>query len=75
MAFLAELRLARIHFSLAQVRDEGIMVQVVVPGERWEIEFMDDGDVQVERFLSKGQIEHGDGALRELLSRFSDPPM
>lgn len=32
------------------------MVMVFVPGEHWEVEFMDDGGVEVERFRSDGQI-------------------
>lgn len=33
------------------------MVMVATPGVRWEIEFMDDGSVEVERFRSTGKIE------------------
>ena len=32
-------------------RDDAIMVRIYVPGEHWEIEFLDDGDeCDVERF-------------------------
>jgi hypothetical protein len=33
------------------------MISVAVPGQRWEIELMADGTVEVERFLSDGTIE------------------
>ena len=29
-----------------------LMVEVVVPGQRWEIEFLDDGTVEIEKFIS-----------------------
>ena len=33
------------------------MVTTAIPGERWEIEFFDDGRVEIERFVSSGEIE------------------
>jgi hypothetical protein len=47
-------------------------VLVTVPGERWEIEFLGDGSVEVERFLSHGEI-CGEEALHELLHKYGDP--
>ena len=44
------------------------MVEVVVPGQRWEIEFLDDGTVDVEKFISdKDFYEESDldGLFRE----------
>ena len=32
------------------------MVGVTIPGERWEIEFMADGEVEIEVFHSTGEI-------------------
>ena len=32
------------------------MVEVVVPGERWEVEFLQDGTVDVEVFKSDGDF-------------------
>lgn len=47
------------------------MVSINVPGERWEVEFLEDGDIEVERFCSHGEI--GDERLlAELFSRFAD---
>ena len=48
------------------------MVLVMVPGERWEIEFLGDGSVEVERFLSNREI-CGAEALHELLRKYADP--
>src|SRR5260221_149250 len=70
-AFLGDLDAGAIHYSLGHFRDDAVMVQVAIPGERWEIEFLNDGTVEVERFKSSGEIG-GDDALTELLERFSD---
>jgi len=69
--WMNKLTVAKIHFTMASVRDEAVMLQVRVPGERWEVEFFADGTIEVERFLSPGKIE-GASALDDLLSRFSD---
>jgi hypothetical protein len=47
------------------------MVQIAVPGERWEVEFGVDGEVEVEVFKSDGTIL-GSGALADLFERFDD---
>lgn len=70
-AFLADLEKGNIYYTLAHQRDNTIMVIVTVPGERWEIEFCDDGSIEVERFISNGEIG-GKEALRELLAKYSD---
>jgi hypothetical protein len=44
---------------------------VAVPGERWEIEIMQDSTIQVERFRSDG-ILHGEEAIHELIAEYSD---
>ena len=71
IAFLKRLRGAKIHFGLKQVRDETVMVEVCVPGERWEVEFMDDGTVEVEVFRSSGEMGRAE-MLEDLFARFSD---
>jgi hypothetical protein len=65
---------ANIYYELRQVREDAIMIHVRVPGERWEIEFVDYGDevqVEIERFRSKGKIDD-ESALEELFNKFSD---
>ena len=71
MSFLQKLEQQGIRYTLAHQRDEAVMVNVAVPGERWEIEFLDDGSVEIERFVSHGEIA-GEEALDELLARYSD---
>jgi hypothetical protein len=71
---LQRLDRARIHFTLTQAREDAVMIQVTVPGERWEIELVDYGDEfhwEIERFTSPGKIED-ESALKDLFARFSD---
>jgi hypothetical protein len=47
------------------------MVEVTLPGERWEVEFFDDRDPQIEVFVSDGTI-HGPEKLAELREKTKD---
>lgn len=58
--FLDRLERHGISYRLERNRSEAIMVLIAVPGERWEVEFMDDGHVEVERFRSDGTITDED---------------
>lgn len=71
LAFLDRLRESKIHFSLASHREGAIMIQITVPGERWEVEFLGDGSVEVERFRSDGQISD-QSALETLFEQFAE---
>jgi len=70
MVFLSDLEQRGISYTLAHNRDEAVMVIAAAPGERWEIEFLKDGSVEVERFISGGQI-CGEEVLSELFARYS----
>src|SRR5215510_8864687 len=70
-AFLRSLERGKIHYTLQSCRDEAIMVLVTVPGERWEVEFLADGSVEVERFISDGEI-YGEDILSELFTKYTD---
>lgn len=73
LEFLRRLNQARIAYRLEHVREDTILVAVAVPGERWEIEFFSNGNVESERFRSDGHI--GDGSvIDELFEKFSDLP-
>lgn len=54
--FLRELDEAKTHYRLLSVREGAVMVEVAVPGERWEIEFFDDRAPEIEIFRSDGTI-------------------
>ena len=47
--FLNRLDAANFSHRLTMLRPESVCVDVAVPGQRWEIEFMEDGTVEVER--------------------------
>ena len=71
LSFLSRLEQAKISYSLEHIRDETIMVLATVPGERWEIEFFEDGNVEVEIFKSSGEIKD-ESALERLFKEFTD---
>ena len=54
--FLDRLDGSDIHYTLTSIREGSVMVGVTVPGERWEIEFMSDGDVEIEVFKGDGEV-------------------
>jgi len=68
-ALCAQLDRRKAVYELRVVR-EALMVVVAVPGERWEIEFFDDGRVEIERFISRGVVEQP--TAPEDLLRFFD---
>ena len=47
---------AEIHYTLSSVSEGAIMVGIDASEEHWEVEFMNDGDIEVEIFKSDGQI-------------------
>ena len=69
--FLEQLRRRKIFFSLSRERVDAIMVTIVVPGERWEVEYLRDGTVDVEVFRSDGAIRD-ETSLDRLFREFSD---
>jgi hypothetical protein len=69
--FCRELDLRHVTYELRIVRDAALMLSVAVPGERWEIEFFEEGRIELERFISQGVVE-APGALAELLAWFDD---
>jgi hypothetical protein len=48
------------------------MVEVAVPGERWEIEFFADGHLEVEVFGKSEGVIGGEETLSRLFDEFSD---
>ncbi|MDZ8069072.1 MAG: hypothetical protein RMY64_26240 [Nostoc sp. DedQUE08] len=72
ITFLSQLEQETISYTLAHHRDETIMVNVAVAGERWEVEFFEDGSVEVERFISSGEI-NGEEVFSELFAMYSEP--
>jgi len=69
--FLDRLDDADIHYTLTSVREGAVLVGVTVPEERWEIEFMADGEIEIERFKSDGEV-HDYAIIDELFERHSE---
>ena len=73
---LEKLEEKKIYYKLNKVRENTIMIEVVVPGERWEIELNSYGtkeecDIEIERFVCNGEM-HDETMLEELFEKFSD---
>jgi hypothetical protein len=56
ISFLNKLETNNIFYKLNKVREEAIMIEVAVPGQRWEIEFMDNGTVEIKNILMMATI-------------------
>ena len=63
---LNRLDAAHLYYKLDHTRPDSVMVDVAVPGWRWEIEFMADGSLDIERYRSVSGVEN-DAALIESL--------
>ena len=68
--FLSKLEEHQIYYRLNKVRD-AIMVEIAVPGQRWEVEFFRDGEIEVEKFISNSEICDG-SALDALFDAFQN---
>jgi hypothetical protein len=72
LSFIRRLEEAKIYYQMESYRYDGISVVVTVPGQRWEVDFLADGDIDVERFVSNGEIDD-ESALDELFAKFAEP--
>ena len=54
-------------YKLSVDRPEAIRVTLDVPGERWEIDFFPDGDVELDRYVSQGVVQAGPADLEAAL--------
>ena len=70
IGFLNRLEENKIYFRLNKIRD-GILVEVTVPGQRWEVEYFGDGSIEIEKFTSDGTI-FDERELVVLFQNFSD---
>ena len=60
----------QIHYRLNKVRPGFIMIEIAVPGERWEVEVAEDGSVEIEKFKRDGVL-YDESEWETLLSDFS----
>jgi len=56
LTVLNKLRAAGVHASLRQDRENAVSIDVAVPGQRWEVDVLDDGSIEIEVFKSEGRI-------------------
>ena len=71
LEFLERLKTAKIHYRLSDPTEGAVMVEIAVPGQRWEVEFHSNGQVCVEVFVSDKGVQ-GHERIGELFERFSD---
>jgi hypothetical protein len=74
LELLRRLHEAKVPHRLNQCREDALMIEVDIPGQRWEVEFVDYGDevhVEIERFRSDGQI-YDESALEELFALWAE---
>jgi hypothetical protein len=69
LQFLTELERRKISYRLEHDRDEALMVRIDVPGQRWEVEFLADGEIWVEIFDRSSGVSTS--SLEELLKRLA----
>ena len=75
---LERLEEEKIYYKLNKTRGDTIMIEVAVPGQRWEIEYNTYGksseykcQVEIEKFVSNGII-YDESELETLFRDFSD---
>ena len=68
LGFLSRLDGAHIYYRLGHTGPESVMVDISLPGWRWEVEFMMDGSVQIERYEPAWGVEDDPRLLEELFA-------
>ena len=71
MDIVNRLKRANIFLSVDNYREDAISIKAVVPGQRWEIDVLSDGTVDVEVFKSDGTLFH-EQALEDMIKEFAD---
>lgn len=70
--FLNKLEEKKIYYKLDKIRNESILVEIVVLGQRWEVEFMEDSSIEIEKFISDSDGLYDERELEVLFRDFSD---
>ena len=71
MEIIRALEAAGIHFTIAYYRFEGVSLLATVPGERWEIDVLEDGEVDFERFATTGGVT-GEDEMKTAISLWAE---
>jgi hypothetical protein len=72
LAFLNRLDRAGAWYRLGHTRPDSVMVGIALPGWRWEVEFMADAAVEIERYRSVSGVEVQADLLDELFAGLED---
>jgi hypothetical protein len=70
--FLNRLDGAHIFYKLDHTRPDSVMIDISLPGARWEVEFMADGSIDIERYESVAGVEN-EPRLLETIFEDADP--
>jgi hypothetical protein len=71
LIFTQRLDAVNIHYRLSRPREEAIIVEIAVLGERWEVEFFADSQMEVEVFGGSTGVA-GEERLQDLFDRHSN---
>ena len=71
LALSDRLKEAGIQHEVTRYREDGVSIIANVPGERWEIDVLEDGEVVVEIYKSQGGCR-GEEALKDLFAQHSE---
>jgi hypothetical protein len=69
LEFLDELKRRKIYHQLERHRDDALMVRIDVPGQRWEVEFLASGEIELEIFDRSSGVSAI--SIQELLKRLN----
>ena len=72
LALLNRLDQAGVWYRLGHTRPESVMVLIALPGWHWEVEFMADGEIEIERYQSVAGVEVQPELLDELFADLED---
>ena len=70
MSIISFLEDNRIYYRISKVSEtnDTIMIDIAIPGERWEIEVFSDGRILIEKFISDGSF-FDESALNSLVEK------
>ncbi|MGH2441673.1 MAG: hypothetical protein ACRDFX_00730 [Chloroflexota bacterium] len=70
--FLRQLNAMHVWHAEIRIRAHTLGTVVRRPGQIWEVEFSDDGNVEIERFVSPGIVSNDDKLLDDFIAVWSD---
>ena len=59
---------AEIQHETVVYREDAVSIVATPPGEYWEIDFLDDGGIDVEIYTSKGLEDEPEAAIERLIA-------